>query len=457
MGNEKISRRKFLYIGAGAALAAAAGAAYYATQTPTPTKPVTTTTAVTTTKAKVEQLTIAAQTAPWMTSLRQTTDLYPQETGTKINWEIHPSLDAMMAKQREAATVGSGVYDLFMWPSAYSAFFLSQGYVTPLQDVDPNFKPDPNLLHHHYTTYWPAKADGKVYGLMIFSIVTLFYYRKDLLDKYGFAPPKTWTDVVNICEKVHDPSKNLYGFGVPLNPPVDFNWWPIHRSFGTDLFADETREDWTIVINNDAGIQAMNFLTKDLAKYMPPGWHNLGVNDIGELMRAGKLAMNIGPAALVAGIDDPKKSAVPGLLNTSITPRADVKNGRYAPTTGSWGLYIPKASKNKLDALDFMKWMSGYKAQYEFTKVGGPPTRSDIMQSDLLKDPQNRWLDGLRQNLEYVRRPPICVEYFDIRMFLDTYLPKTFAGELSAKEGLDTIARKVYDLMKEKGYNVKLS
>ena len=37
----------------------------------------------------------------------------------------------------------------------------------------------------------------------------LLYYRKDLLKKYGFSPPKTWHDLIKIAQQITEKEKDL--------------------------------------------------------------------------------------------------------------------------------------------------------------------------------------------------------------------------------------------------------
>jgi len=44
--------------------------------------------------------------------------------------------------------------------------------------------------------------EGKVFAIPWYIDAGLLYYRKDLLDKYGFSPPRTWKDLVKIAQTV---------------------------------------------------------------------------------------------------------------------------------------------------------------------------------------------------------------------------------------------------------------
>jgi multiple sugar transport system substrate-binding protein len=57
-----------------------------------------------------------------------------------------------------------------------------------------------------------ASWNGRVYALPWFIDAGLLYYRKDLLNAHGIAPPKTWQDLVNAARTVTPANPGLYGF-----------------------------------------------------------------------------------------------------------------------------------------------------------------------------------------------------------------------------------------------------
>ncbi len=63
------------------------------------------------------------------------------------------------------------------------------------------------------SAYLPAYAEantvnGKVVALPAFADSMFLYYRKDLLDKYGIAPPKTWDELTAAAKKIAEGEKN---------------------------------------------------------------------------------------------------------------------------------------------------------------------------------------------------------------------------------------------------------
>src|SRR5690606_40204991 len=56
------------------------------------------------------------------------------------------------------------------------------------------------------------KINNTLYSLPVFLDVGLLYYRSDLLSKYGFDPPETWSELLNISLKIIEEEKNRNNF-----------------------------------------------------------------------------------------------------------------------------------------------------------------------------------------------------------------------------------------------------
>ena len=66
------------------------------------------------------------------------------------------------------------------------------------------------------------QADGKFLGVGRYSMTTVFFIRKDIMEAKGLKVPKVYDpDVVEFAKKAQDPAKDLFGFGQTLNRSDD--------------------------------------------------------------------------------------------------------------------------------------------------------------------------------------------------------------------------------------------
>ena len=97
--------------------------------------------------------------------------------------------------------------------------FISKNFLLPL---DPYLK-KAGLLEYFRNSRFSRhfQRDGKIFALPSNSIPTTYVlvYRKDLFEQAGLdpeKPPQTWEELLDYAEKLTDPSRNTYGFVVPI-------------------------------------------------------------------------------------------------------------------------------------------------------------------------------------------------------------------------------------------------
>ncbi len=57
---------------------------------------------------------------------------------------------------------------------------------------------------HFASTLNAAKLDGNLIAMPAYMDVGLMFYRKDLLEKYGKQPPKTWDELAATAKEIQD-------------------------------------------------------------------------------------------------------------------------------------------------------------------------------------------------------------------------------------------------------------
>jgi ABC-type glycerol-3-phosphate transport system substrate-binding protein len=109
----------------------------------------------------------------------------------------------------------------------------------------------------------------------------LILYRKDLLDKAGLQPPKTWDEMYDQAAQLQKPPE-LYGVGFQLNKAgtdAEDTYYLMALSFGASLVAADSK---TITINSPEMLTFVNYVKKqwDRGVYPPgvTGWDNAANN-----------------------------------------------------------------------------------------------------------------------------------------------------------------------------------
>ena len=95
----------------------------------------------------------------------------------------------------------------------------------------------------------------------------MWWYRKDVLDEAGVAPPQTWADFLSAAEQLNDPANNFYGIAIAAGPG---EWTAWHYEVllwqnGGFVFDTGLRP----IVDSPESIEALEFL-KQLHQYSPP-------------------------------------------------------------------------------------------------------------------------------------------------------------------------------------------
>ena len=95
----------------------------------------------------------------------------------------------------------------------------------------------------------------------------MWWYRKDVLDEAGIAPPQTWADFLSAAEQLNDPDNNFYGIAIAAGPG---EWTAWHYEVllwqnGGFVFDTELKP----IVDSPESIEALNFL-KQLHEFSPP-------------------------------------------------------------------------------------------------------------------------------------------------------------------------------------------
>jgi trehalose/maltose transport system substrate-binding protein len=259
-----------------------------------------------------------------------------------------------LATYRQQLSAASADVDVYMidviWPGIMAEF---------AEDLTPAF---PNAK----TDFFPAIVEnntvgGKLVGIPWYTDAGLLYFRKDLLQKYGYSnPPATWKELEDMAQKVQDGeraagNKDFWGFvwqGKAYEGlTCDALEWQVSNGGGSII-----EPDGTVSINNPQAIAAFDRAKAWIGKISPPGVTTYAEEDARGVWQAGNAAfMRNWPYAYAIGQGDPK---LKDKFDVEPLPKGDGDKARNADTLGGWQLMVNKDSKNKDAAIEFVKYMT---------------------------------------------------------------------------------------------------
>ncbi len=395
-------------------------------------------------------LNIACRHLPAMDFIQSHAALFEQFTGAKINFTDYPENDLRSHIVADAANKAGG-FQLYCLDDNYIPLFGSNGWV---RELGPSIKPAYQMDDVFPSLKGAYSWDGKLYGLPIYSEVTILYYRKDLLDAAHVAVPKTLDELEAAAAKLTKPPRT---FGIALRGLRGegmnvYTWTEWLRSYGGN-FLDATMHP---AFDSAAATLGTQHYSNLIRKDGPPGSGTWGWPQVSSAFAAGRVAMIVESTAFYPTFNDPKQSNVVGKIGYAVVPAGP--KGAY-PANYSIGLAIaasvPEASKQFQAASSFLQWATSQQMEMARTaKDIGNEDRKSVNQSDLLKSKLDAGYiravsDG--QAITKTEYRPMIPQWREMGDIIGAHIESVFTGGSTAKAALTAAAAETEDRFKTEG------
>jgi trehalose/maltose transport system substrate-binding protein len=208
-------------------------------------------------------------------------------------------------------------------------------------------------------------VNDRLVALPMYTDAPALYYRKDLLEKYGKQPPKTWDELAETAKEIQEKEraagqKDMWGFvfqgnsyeGLTCNA---LEW--VKSSGGGQI----VEADGTISINNEKAAAAIDRAKGWVGTISPPGVlayqeeESRGVWQTGNavFMRNWPYAYSLGNGA---------DSAVKGEFDVTTLPVA-ARGDKPSSALGGWNLAVSKYSGEQQAAIELVKFLASKDVQ----------------------------------------------------------------------------------------------
>ncbi|HSE18991.1 MAG TPA: ABC transporter substrate-binding protein [Pyrinomonadaceae bacterium] len=381
-----------------------------------------------------KQLTLAVVSGAEGEALKQAARDYEAQTGTHIEIAQFPYTN-LFEKELIDLKSRTGAYDLIMLDDPWFPRFANENVLTeltPLLQKRGQSGPDQDFVEASLNVCRHPFQTGALYGLPYVGNSQLFFYRKDLFEKYSLKPPATWDDVLTAARTIQEKEtgSRIYGYVMRAaqgNAAVA-DFMPIFWAFGGEMFDAEGKP----AVNSEKGIAALEFMLQ-LGKYSPPGYASFNADEVGAHLLQGTAAMSINWPVWISPFSDPARSKVIGKMEFTVLPAAE-KQGQAE--IGNWLIAIPRYSKNAEAAMDFLLWATSAEQMKLSALRGNPPTRRSLF-SDAELVAKNPAYPAQLRSLETSRPRPRTPYWNEIENAFGIFLSKANSGELSAADAMN--------------------
>jgi trehalose/maltose transport system substrate-binding protein len=207
---------------------------------------------------------------------------------------------------------------------------------------------------------------GKLASIPWFTDAGILYYRKDLLEKYGYKePPQTWDELTEMAKKIQEGERgagkgDFHGFVFQgkASESVTCNAIEWIYSFNGGSIVEPDKK---VTINNPNAIKALETAKGWVGTISPKGVTTYGEEEARNVWQAGNAAfMRNWPYAYALG-NDPK-SAIAGKFDVTVLPKGGA-DGKNAACLGGWQLMVSAYSKAPDAAADLVKYLASSESQ----------------------------------------------------------------------------------------------
>ena len=407
-------------------------------------------------------------------------------TGAKIVVTEVPFAEIFPKIQTDWST-GTNAIDVGVFAAGWGVELDSAGL---LEDLTPYVEKDTKLDLNDVAPYFRdfgQKIGGKTKLLMVDGDFQMVYYRKDVLEKAGLQPPKTWNQYVEVASKIHGQDMNGDGQGdygscifKKRNAQSYFAIQTVAASYvqthGTAQGFHFDSATMKPIMNNEAWKKAFE-VYKETGKYGPPEELNMDIGDTRGLFKAGRCGLLIewgDPGTLQLDADAAKvKGLIYAIAAVGSEEVLDRATGKLVPVTkesaphavdginyapfaafGGWaGAINAKADQKKKDAayafLSYMNQAAQSNVDVTIGATGYNPYRnSQLASTDLWvaagmpKELAENYIGAINgalsnPNMASDMKIPGAQKYTGV--ILDTELARYLAGEITVEEALKNI------------------
>lgn len=389
---------------------------------------------------------VSGDTGNGLEFLRSQLDRFEAETGNKVTVVPMPSSTTDQFGQYKLwLAAGNSDIDVYqtdvIWAPQLADQFLD--LTDAAKDV---------VANHFPSIIESQTVNGRLVALPAFTDAPALYYRKDLLEKYGKTPPKTWAELTATAQEIQDKERaagnpDMQGFVFQGNAYEGLTCnaleWVMSNGGGQIV-----EPDGTISINNEKAAAAIDMVKGWVGTISPAGVLAYQEEESRGVWQLGNAVfMRNWPYAYQLGNGD--DSAVKGKFDVVPLPMGEGEGARSAATLGGWNVAVSKYSKAPVEAIKLALFLSSTEVQKERAiKQSNLPTIVSLYDDADVAAAQPiipNWKEVF-QNA--VPRPsaPTKVKYNEVSSLFWSAVHDTLSGNGTGAENLELLEAKLTEL-----------
>ncbi len=358
----------------------------------------------------------------------------------KVVFDAMP-YDAMRDKILTSFLAPEATYDIIIVDNPWMDEFGRAGYLTPLDDYI-EATPDYNYEDFVGPLREIGEVDGQILGVPYYNYALGLIVRQDVFDEKGLDVPADLDTYLQTIKDLTDPENDFYG--AAMQPQRGYKIFEEWKNWLYAAGGNLLDEQGNVIINNEAGVRALEMYIDAYNNAAPPNSLNWGFDEALRTMAAGQAATMLSYNWMLPTLNNPEGPAGELAGNFQLY---EVPGGKAV--LGAWHWAIPHNAANKDAAWKFISWLTSPAVDKERVIMGGAPIRTSV-----ITDPEV-WEKGfgeqyyatvlsILEDAEPLARGERAEEIIEV---VGTELNAAVAGQKTAKQALDDAASQVEEIL----------
>ncbi len=382
-----------------------------------------------------------------MDYIQSKAELFESYTGLEINFTNYPENELRSQLVTDASNQAGG-FDVYCLDGNYIPLFANNDWVRPISaDITEAYQLGDISESLRGLYSWQEE----LYGLPIYSEVTIMYYRKDLLEAAGLEVPQTMDEFEAAAAALNDPPRvfgvalrGLRGEGMNV-----YTWTGWLRSYG-GIFLDP---EMNPAFNSPEAVEATERYANLINSFGVPGSGAWGWPEVSSAFASGRVAMTVESTAFYPTFNDPAQSNIADNVGYAVVPEGPA--GRF-PANYSIGLAVPATVTDESTyaaVLAFLQWATSQELEFARTAAGiGNQSRTSISESDLLSSQLDAgYIAAVNESNEITRSEyrPLIPQWREMGDIIGEEIGIVFTGGKSAADALASAETRVRTVFEE--------
>ncbi len=344
----------------------------------------------------------------------------------KINIEVVP-WDTLLQRLTTDVAGGSAP-DISIIGTRWLLDFASQGVAEPIDGyLTPEFKG--TFID---TFMAPGVIDGKIMGLPVAASARAMMINKDLYDKAGATPPKTWDELYEASKKIAT-LPETFAFGLQGKEiETDAYFYYALWTHGGDIL----KADGTSGLDSPEALEAATLYKKMIDEGLTqPSPTNYTREDVFNLFKQGKVGTIFTFPMLIPQI----KAEAPD-LKYQILPFPEGKSKATYGVTDTLMMFADSDAKEAAWKFIEFAYKDEWREKFDMGEGFLPVTKNVAALPYFTEDPD---VAGFAAGLPYAKFAPTIANWEEIADVTVRTLQQIYLGEVTAEEGLKSAAGEI--------------